>query len=110
LKVLYLLVPLLVFSYDDSFITNEEYAKMLYENPRGISCAKCHGENADGKKITFYTDKNGKKVEIFAPSIKNISFKKLKHRLKDDKYSLMPRYDYLTEEEIKTLHKYLELK
>jgi mono/diheme cytochrome c family protein len=110
LKVLYLLFPLLLFSYDDSFITNEEYAKMLYDNPRGVSCAKCHGDDAKGKQITSYIDKDGKKIAIFAPPIKDISLNKLKNRLRDDKYSLMPRYNYLTEEEIKTLHRYLELK
>jgi len=108
LKILYLLFPILLFSYDDSFITNSEYAKMLYNNPRGISCAKCHGEDAKGKEITSYTDKNGKKVSIIAPSIKHIPFEKLKKRLRSDKYSLMPRYGYLTDEEIKTLYNYLE--
>ncbi|EHN2731235.1 hypothetical protein KGG34_001311, partial [Campylobacter jejuni] len=30
------------------FITLKEYSKMLYENPRGISCKECHG--ADGSE------------------------------------------------------------
>ena len=27
---------------------------MLYENPRGVSCAKCHGSNAKGKLISKF--------------------------------------------------------
>ncbi len=111
MKIFYLLLPLLLFSDNSSFITNSDYAKMLYNNPRGVSCAKCHGENGAGKQITSYINKNGDTVPIFAPSIKKISFAKFKKRLKNKKrYSLMPKYYYLTDSEIKTLYKYLRIK
>ena len=33
---------LLAFSKD--FITDIEYGKMLYKNPRGVGCNKCHAK------------------------------------------------------------------
>ncbi len=58
-----LLAPLLFFlssllsetTFEESFITQYEYGKMLYKNPRGISCSKCHGSDAKGKKIVSFT-------------------------------------------------------
>ncbi|MEA3383741.1 MAG: hypothetical protein U9Q20_03570 [Campylobacterota bacterium] len=41
-------------NFDNSFITKYEYGKMLYKNPRGISCNKCHGDNAKGKIISKF--------------------------------------------------------
>jgi len=100
----------------DWFITNYEYGKMLYHNPRGISCAKCHGEKAKGKKIVSYyiTKKINNKLEkikktIIAPNIQNITYEKLKNRLLNYKYlSIMPKYDYLTNEEIEALYLYIQ--
>jgi len=108
------------------FITNEEYGKMLYHNPRGISCAKCHGKNAKGKIIaTYYITKkakikeNGKtkiiklkeKKVLKAPDITNITLQELKDRLLNYKYlSVMPKYNYLTDEEIKALYLYIHSK
>jgi len=90
---------------EESFITNEEYAKMLYKNPRGISCAKCHGERGEGKVITSYTSPDGTKHEIKAPPIYNVSMKRFKKALKR-KGRLMPEY-FLTEWEMAHLYYYL---
>jgi argininosuccinate synthase len=38
----------------ESFISNLEYGQMLYKNPRGIGCIKCHGDNGKGKLIATY--------------------------------------------------------
>lgn len=35
---------------NNSFITKYEYGKMLFNNPRGIGCNNCHGDDARGKK------------------------------------------------------------
>ena len=47
--------------FETSFITPFEYGKMLYENPRGISCAKCHGDDAKGKNIAKFKHISRKK-------------------------------------------------
>ncbi|MCK5293122.1 MAG: hypothetical protein KAJ49_00605 [Arcobacteraceae bacterium] len=39
---------------ENFFITKYEYGKMLYKNPRGISCEKCHGTDAKGKLISRF--------------------------------------------------------
>lgn len=102
----------------DWFITNYEYGKMLYHNPRGISCAKCHGEKAKGKVIAKYyitkkikgTDKVEKIEKIVkAPNIQNVTLDELKERLLHyNKLSVMPRYNYLTNEEIQALYLYIQ--
>ena len=50
-----------VIDMNNSFITKYEYGKMLYNNPRGIGCNKCHGEKAEGKKIVDFTHTYNKK-------------------------------------------------
>ncbi|EDM24405.1 c-type cytochrome [Caminibacter mediatlanticus] len=113
LSVIFLLIT---FSFSQEwFITNYEYGKMLYHNPRGISCAKCHGENAKGKIIAkYYITKNNKKIlkKIIAPNISNITFEKLKKTLfpKKDILTIMPKYSYLTENEVEAIYLYLKSK
>lgn len=36
------------------FITLKEYSKMLYENPRGISCKECHGADGSEQILGYY--------------------------------------------------------
>jgi cytochrome c553 len=92
---------------DNLFITNLEYGQMLYENPRGIGCIKCHGKNGNGKFIARYTHKK-KEYEINAPSINKISLinfvKKLKR--KSSSKSIMPTY-FLTDDEMQQIHSYI---
>jgi mono/diheme cytochrome c family protein len=108
-------IPILLFSQD--FITNLEYGKMLYNNPRGIGCIKCHNNNAKGKVIATYRDK-GEKKELVAPNISNVKWNIFFNRLKYSKilkngkfktlyYSAMPRYNYLTNSEIKAIYNYI---
>ena len=116
-------------NFDDSFITKFEYGKMLYENPRGISCVECHGKNAKGRIIssfTHYSTKNDKKYECIVKSkdITNISLSRFKAILdpniekpkkkidpnnKCEKLiyeNIMPTY-FLTQEELNSIHYYL---
>jgi len=111
---------------DEWFITNLEYGKMLYNNPRGISCAKCHGNKGEGKTVTSFINSRGKKIIIKTSPFKNLTFEKLKKALFHDynikkiikkhpnsplKYIIiMPKYDYLTDNEIKTILLYLKSK
>lgn len=94
-----------------------EYASMLYKNPRGIGCNKCHGERGEGKLIAKYKEtkrvKEGEKIytvkidkEFKAPSIKDLGYTEFKNALLTPQKG-MPKY-YLTEGEIKALYFYLK--
>lgn len=116
--------------FDDSFITKYEYGKMLYENPRGISCSKCHGEDAKGKVIATFEHTYKKKkyrCQIVSNDITNISYEKFKRfldpKLEKPKKTFtkeqvcekltygnsMPTY-FLTNEELASIHHYLVTK
>lgn len=91
----------------DSFLTKYEYAKMLYENPRGVGCHLCHGRDAKGLVIARYKQK-GKIKELRAPDITKIDFKKFYKKLRSKKVrSVMPSY-FLTRSEIKALYFYIK--
>ncbi|KIM10662.1 MAG: hypothetical protein KU37_10270 [Sulfuricurvum sp. PC08-66] len=89
----------------DSFITKDEYAKLLYENPRGISCAKCHGEKGEGKIIASYKEE-GKKRHLETTPIYMLDYARFKKGTQRAK-GVMPQY-YLTENEIAALYYYLQ--
>ncbi len=91
---------------EDSFITQDEYAKMLYQSPRGVGCHKCHGLDGKGMVLGRYRDGN-RTVVIRAPDITKLSFFRFKQALQTSKNRLMPHY-FLTEKEIKALYYYLQ--
>ncbi len=111
---------------NSSFITQKEYGKMLYENPRGIGCNKCHGDDGTGSFIASYKHRSKKEKEkksytITASNIRNIDFELFKKAVnnlslsKKEKQilnrakkhiSIMPQY-FLTDEELKSIHFYL---
>ncbi len=88
-----------------SFITKDEYAKMLYNAPRGISCAKCHGKVGEGKIISTFIDKGKPKVLQTGP-IYHLDYKSFKKGVTNPR-SVMPQY-YLTDNEIAALYYYLQ--
>ena len=104
-------------SKDDSFLLQVEYGKMLYKNPRGISCAKCHGRDGrGGAKIAKYYDENRnpkilKGVNILDYTldelIASLSNKYRNKKHKRVKHKVMPMY-YLTRGEIEAIHSYLQ--
>ena len=102
-----LIMIVLLFGMDafSDFITDDEYAKMLYENPRGIGCNKCHGAHGEGMILSSYMDKNGKEVYISAPRIDNIPMKRFSSSF-EKKSKLMPVY-FLTSDEKAYLYYYL---
>ncbi len=106
MRYLSLLLPILLFS-EESFISHYEYGEMLYNNPRGVSCAECHGKSGEGKVIVTYQDIHGKEA------IKGIDIrtKTLAEMLKSVRtyHKVMPRY-YLTDEEVKAIYDYLKTK
>ncbi|MEA1919105.1 MAG: cytochrome c [Campylobacterota bacterium] len=90
---------------NEDFITKDEYASQLYNNPRGISCALCHNENGSGKLIAKYTHKEeSKRFETF--DIKTLNYTDF-HRALNSRIRGMPRY-FLTDNEIKLLYYYLQ--
>lgn len=86
------------------FLTQYEYGKALYKNPRNIGCSKCHGENGEGSIIS-YIKQNGKLKPIIAPKITGLKFSKFEAALKNGK-GLMPKYD-LSASEMVSLYIYL---
>ena len=103
-KGLLLLVPLSVCA--EEFMTPFEYGQMLYNNPRGVSCAKCHGSKGEGGVIASYKTDSGKTVNLRSPAINNISLQDMISAV-NAKHKIMPRY-YLTNKEIKIIYKYIQ--
>ena len=105
MRVLVSLFAFSIFILAESFITDEEYGKYLYSNPRGISCLACHGEFAQGKIIASYIDKGVKKI-LKTQSISDIDYKSFSKALKKSR-GVMPRY-YLSDKETKILFDYIQ--
>jgi cytochrome c553 len=105
---LLLVLSSLLFSQDDNlFITDYEYGQMLYKNPRGIGCIKCHGKDGQRAFISRYIHK-GKEYEIYAPTIENLTLVQFTKKLKSgaNTKSIMPTY-FLTDDEIKSIYNYI---
>ena len=79
---------------------------MLYQNPRGIGCHKCHGIDGKGLVLGRYRDGN-KTITIKAPDITNLDYRRFKKGIVSKKNRLMPVY-FLTDKEIETLYYYLK--
>ena len=95
----------------ESFITDEEYGAMLYKNPRGIGCDKCHGEKGEGSLIATYKEFNrtaGAYYEraLNAPPINNLSLQELADGISSSR-DVMPSY-FLTQNEIIIIYKYIK--
>lgn len=109
--MLFLFLPFYLHAYsviDYSFITKYEYGEMLYENPRGIGCNKCHGEKGEGKLIATYKDSKGHEKQLYGPKISNVTWEQFKETLskKENKSLVMPTY-FLTNEELVSIHYYI---
>ena len=92
--------------YGEDFITEFEYGQMLYHDPRGASCAACHGETGRGGLITEYTNRQGQYVALNGPDIRHATLDLLRRSVHKGA-GVMPRY-FLTEKEIRTIHAYLQ--
>ncbi|MDO4673706.1 c-type cytochrome [Campylobacter sp.] len=106
MKVLPLILTTPLCAFGADFITQKEYAKMLYENPRGISCKHCHGSRGEEQILGHYT-LNGQKTAYKVPSIQNLDYVRFKNALERPSKSFMPSYS-LTDEEIKSLYHYIQ--
>ena len=110
MRSIFLILLFCVAIFGADFITKTEYAKMLYLNPRGIGCDKCHGAKGEGSLISKYKhfDKKTNKTvddELRAPKINDIDFESFKAALTKPK-GVMPSY-FLTDEETTILYEYI---
>ncbi len=101
---LFIMMNMTILSSED-FITEMEYAKMLYANPRGIGCHLCHGKKGEGRIIAKYKSRGKDKV-LKAPAINNLDKKTFFKALKNPK-SIMPKY-FLTNKEMEVLYLYIK--
>jgi len=101
MKVFFIVLLFLSSVFAEDFITKMEYAKMLYANPRGIGCNKCHGNTGEGSLIARYKVK-GKMIDLRAPAINNIKKEDFFKAL-NETHKVMPTY-FLTNKEIDTLY------
>lgn len=110
MRSIFLILLFCIAIFGADFITKTEYAKMLYLNPRGIGCDKCHGTKGEGTLISKYKhfDKKTNKTvddELRAPKINDIDFESFKAALTKPK-GVMPSY-FLTDEETTILYEYI---
>ncbi len=91
--------------WSEDFITPLEYGKMLYQNPRGIGCDKCHGMKGQGKIIAYYRYKKEIR-KLVAPPIYNIPQRAFIGSL-NKQSKVMPKY-FLTKYEMKSLYDYIQ--
>ncbi len=93
---------------DNSFITKFEYGAMLYKNPRGIGCNKCHSLGNKKILISKYKDKKNITHSLLAPPINKVSFKTFKKKLKASRFEslVMPTY-FLTNDEMESIYYYI---
>ncbi len=89
------------------FISKFEYGQMLYENPRGVSCKKCHGNLGEGAFIASFINSKGEKKDFYGADIRNLDFKTFKkHVEKGGK--IMPRF-YLTNKELEAIYEFIKI-
>ncbi len=105
-RLLLILIPFILSAQED-FISHYEYGEMLYANPRGVSCAQCHGNSGEGRVIVSYKDVDGKQV-LSGADIRKKSLKEMIYSV-NSYHKVMPRY-YLTDEEVKAIYDYLQIK
>lgn len=114
---------------NNSFITKYEYGKMLYNNPRGIGCNSCHGDDARGKKMVEFkqqlSDTKIYNCVLVVPDIKSIDYETFSTKVNSKKNpnvkfekeqvcekliyyaNVMPTY-FLVEEEIEAIFYYIQ--
>ena len=106
MKLIWMLLPLMLWGEED-FISHYEYGEMLYANPRGVSCAQCHGKSGEGQIIVEFRDIHGKQALKGSDIRRNTLHEMIK--AVNNYHEIMPRY-YLTNDEVKAIHDYLQKK
>ncbi len=106
MKNIFILLIAFASASAEDFISKFEYGQMLYNNPRGVSCASCHGETGEGKHIASYKSREGKTIDVVGSDIRSSTLEELRKAVLHGK-GLMPRY-FLTDEEVETIYSYLK--
>jgi len=92
--------------FSEDFISEFEYGQMLYQSPRGVSCASCHGKLGEPTYVATLIEDNGTKKDFITPDIRKFSLEKFRIALaKGGK--IMPKY-YLTNKEVEAIYKYIQ--
>lgn len=105
MKKLIYLIPFLLGAGED-FISDFEYGQMLYQNPRGISCAACHGEYGEGKEIVSYSNEDNETITIRGVDIRESTLPQIEAVVARN-HPVMPKY-YLTIKEVEAIYRYLQ--
>ena len=106
---LYIISFLFTFILNGDFLTKFEYAQLLYQEPRGISCKVCHGEIGESIVIfNYYSYYRNRRREgkVIAQPINKLSFEQFKRGLLR-KNRFMPFYRF-SSKEIEALYFYLQ--
>jgi len=106
LKQIFIVTFLLTLIYSEDFISEYEYGQMLYKDPRGVSCASCHGTVGEKTFIASYKREDGTNRDFYSPDIRELDLKKFKRAL-DRGGKIMPKY-YLTDKEVEAIFKYIK--
>lgn len=107
MKNWFILLVCTIFSFGEDFISEFEYGQMLYKDPRGVSCAKCHGDLGEGSFIASFKNKDGLEIKFNGPDIRALNLQTFKKAiLKGGK--IMPKY-YLTDKEVEAIYKYVKI-
>ena len=111
MRILIFLSIFLSAIFGENFITEAEYGELLYKNPRGIGCNKCHGEKGEGSLIAKYGEFNKTSgeyydTELVAPAINKLSLQEFADGTLNSK-GVMPSY-FLTQDEIIILYKFIK--
>ncbi len=92
--------------FGEDFISEFEYGQMLYQSPRGVSCASCHGKLGEPTYVATLVEDNGTKIDFITPDIRRYSLEKFRKALEKGG-KIMPKY-YLTKKEIEAIYKYIK--
>jgi hypothetical protein len=104
MKIIWALLAVICMLKGDDFINKMVYARLLYSNPRGLGCNKCHGDNTKGSSIALYKQK-GEIRALIAPPVNNLSKDRFIAALNNPK-SVIPRYS-LALDEVESLYEYV---
>ena len=111
MRILIFLSIFLSAIFGENFITEAEYGELLYKNPRGIGCNKCHGAKGEGSLIAKYGEFNKTSgeyydTELVAPPINKLSLQEFADGVTNSK-GVMPSY-FLTKDEIIIIYKFIK--
>ena len=107
MRIWFILIAFTIFAISEDFISEFEYGQMLYKDPRGVSCASCHGDLGEGAFIASFTNKNGVEIKFNGPDIRALNLKKFKKAISNGG-RIMPKY-YLTNKEVEAIFKYVKI-